>query len=914
MSFVMDEVKKRITIGILAHVDAGKTTLSEALLAASGAIAKAGRVDNGDSFLDTDAQEKQRGITIFSGEARFRAGETEVILVDTPGHVDFSAEMERTLSILDYAVLVISGRELIQGHTMTIWKLLKHHEIPVFIFVNKMDLEGTDQKQAMEALKAALDDGCICFGTGGSGDEEDAAGLPDPEELAMCDERLLDVYLAGGTLPEDLIVQAIARRKVFPCWFGSALRQQGIGNLLRGLDRYTKAAPAEKEFSAKVYRITRDRKGNRLTHMKILGGRIAVRDVIRTGAEQGAEEKIHQIRICSGDRFETVDTARAGQLIAVTGLENTSAGQGLGTRFGETEQAVLQPVLVYSMILEEDANVPQIMQQMRQLEEEDPQLHVRWNEKLQEIQVLLMGEIQLEILQQVIEERFGFRPAFDEGSIEYRETIREPVRGAGHFEPLRHYAEVHLLLEPLPAGSGLEFVSGCSTDVLDTNWQRLIMTHLSEREHTGVLVGAPITDMRITIEGGRAHLKHTEGGDFRQATYRAIRQALRKARRDGVLQLLEPWYDFQIELPRSQAGRAMADVQKMGGSFETEESQAGSAGEDMMLLKGQAPVQEMRGYASQVASYTRGYGHFTCSFRGFAPCHNAQEVMEGSGYDPDSDIDNPADSVFCSHGAGRTIPWYESDEMMHAAPGRERSTENAPEDDWEHAPGENGTPGTGGSGSRHESDTAAMDKELDRIFQRTISKNKKDKPIVRKAARTIEAPKAPMKTKPAEVLPEYLLVDGYNIIFAWEELRELSRISIDGAREALIDILADYQAFRQCDVIAVFDAYKVRGGKEHTEKHGDVTVVFTAEAETADTYIERATYEMKKKCRVRVATSDRLEQMIILGNDAFRISATEFLEEVSDVQERIREILREHRRQIDREYQNRIDLPLQKSE
>ncbi|MBQ9014721.1 MAG: TetM/TetW/TetO/TetS family tetracycline resistance ribosomal protection protein [Firmicutes bacterium] len=864
--------KKRITIGILAHVDAGKTTLSEAMLAVSGVIPKAGRVDNGDSFLDTDVQERKRGITIFSGQAQIQTEGTELILVDTPGHVDFSAEMERTLSILDAAVLVISGRQLVQGHTLTIWKLLQKHHIPVFIFVNKMDLEGTDPGMAMDGVKSALDDSCVRFDGG-----------PDPEELAMCDERLLDRFLAGEELPRSEIITAISRRRIFPVWFGSALHQAGVRELLAGLDAYTRTPVYEDSFRAKVFRITRDDKGTRLTHMKITGGRISVRDLIRTSASE-EEEKIHQIRIYSGQRFETAETAQAGQLVAVAGLQHTEAGQGLGTLLGFHEKAMLQPVLIYRLILPEGSNVPLVLQQLRQLQEEDPQLHIRWIEPLQEIQIRLMGEIQLEILRQLLWDRFGIEAAFDEGRIEYRETILEPVRGAGHFEPLRHYAEVHLRMEPLPQGSGLEFVSGCSSDDLDTNWQRLIMTHLTEREHPGVLTGAPITDMRITIEGGRAHLKHTEGGDFRQATCRAVRQGLRKAK----CRLLEPWYEFTIELPGQQIGRAMADIQRMGGSFQTEET----AGGEMIRIRGNAPVRQMRGYAAEVASYTKGYGHFSCSFSGFAPCQNEAEVIAASGYDPDRDIEHPADSVFCSHGAGRNVPWDEADEMMHVRVGARE--EALPE----HAPAT-----AGGSLS------AADDKELNRIFEKTYGSKSETRP--RRPARVIEAaPRKVRPPKPVQPLPEILLVDGYNIIFAWEELRELSKISIDAARQALIEILQNYQGFRRCEVIAVFDAYKVKGGTEHTEKHGNVTVVFTAEAETADTYIERASYQMKRKFHVRVATSDRLEQMIILGNDAFRVSASELQAEVSQINDQIREILQAHQRQSQQENKNRIVLPL----
>lgn len=884
------QTKKRITIGILAHVDAGKTTLSEALLVGSGTLAKAGRVDHGDSFLDTNAQERRRGITIFSGEAVMQAGRTELILVDTPGHVDFSAEMERTLQILDYAVLVISGRELVQGHTLTIWKLLKSRGIPVFLFVNKMDLDGTSREQAAEVLKAELDEGCVVFGSGeGEGVEE---AFPDPEELAMCDEVLLDHFLAEEELPEEQIIRAIARRRIFPVWFGSALRQEGTGALLSGLDRYTMAPPAKEAFSARVYRISRDRKGARLTHMKILGGTLSVRDQIRTSAVEGTEEKITQIRVLAGERFEMIEKAEAGQVVAVSGLEHTAAGQGLGTLLGQDGQALLQPVLTYGMILPEGANIPLILQQMRQLEEEDPTLHVRWNEQLQQIQIRLMGEIQLEILQEMIRERFGFEAIFDEGRTEFRETITEPVRGAGHFEPLRHYAEVHLLMEPLPEGSGIVACSACSSDVLDTNWQRLILTHLAEREHPGTLMGAPITDMRITIEGGRAHLKHTEGGDFRQATYRAIRQGLRKALAGGSMRLLEPWYDVTLELPRPQLGRAMADIQKMGGTIEAGEEPGSSVAEDLVVLRGRAPVRRMRGYAAEVASYTKGYGHLFCSFCGFSACQEEEALLQECGYDPDRDMDNPADSVFCSHGAGRIVPWDEADEMMHVTVGKEETGPAAAE----HAP-------AGGSMG------AASDKELNRIFERTYGKRREERP--RKPARLIEAePIRPRKTKPAEVLPEYLLVDGYNIIFAWEQLRELSKTSIDAAREALIEILNNYQGFRKCETIVVFDAYRVKGGREHTERHGNVTVVFTKEAETADTYIERASYEMKKKYRVRVATSDRLEQMIILGNDAFRVSASEFQAEVEETGERIRQILEDQRRMSEKENKGRIVLPL----
>ncbi len=894
---------KRITIGILAHVDAGKTTLSEAILAESGYLRRAGRVDHGDTFFDTDEQERARGITIFSSQAVFHAGETEVFLVDTPGHTDLSAEMERTLAVLDYAVLVVSGKELIQGHTLTIWRLLQRHAIPVFVFVNKMDLDGTDEEKAMQALRASLDANCVRFsgaagqtadGLSGAAGETEDAPYPDPEELAVCDEHLLDSFLAGEELQDSAIASAVSRRKVFPCYFGAALKQRGVGSLLDGLDRFTRNAPAGKEFAARVFRITRDSKGERLTHLKILGGSLRVREPLIT-SEDGEEEKIHQIRICSGESYETADAAEPGMLAAVTGPSRTFAGQGLGSLLGQNTQAVLQPALTWKMILPEDVSVPLAMQQLRELEEEDPQIHIRWNEKLQEIQVRLMGEIQLEILRNLITQRYGFSPRFDEGKIEYRETILRPVRGAGHFEPLRHYAEVHLLLEPLPEGSGLEFASSCSSDELDTNWQRLILTHLKEREHPGVLTGSPVTDMRITIEGGRAHPKHTEGGDFRQATYRALRQALRKAE----CRLLEPWYEFTLELPRAQAGRAMADIQRMSGILRIDESSGGD--QETAFLQGRAPVSEMRGYGAEAASYTRGYGHLSCTFGGFFPCHREEEAILESGYDPDSDPDNPADSIFCTHGAGRSVPWNIADEYMHVDVRKEREEAGPRETEFRT-----------GYGGKSSSSAAVSDKELARIFERTYGTPKEKKPT--SPARVIESEEFRRRPKQAsprtENLQEYLLVDGYNIIFAWEELRELSKTSIDAAREALISILSNYQGYRGCEVIVVFDAYRVKGGVRHTERFGNVTVVFTGEAETADTYIERTTYEIGKKYHVRVATSDRLEQMIILGNNAFRVPADEFRTEVEQVDEQIRSELEQAVRENRRDWKNGINLPL----
>ncbi len=934
--------RKRITVGILAHVDAGKTTLSEALLYEAGRLAKPGRVDHGDAFLDTDIQEKERGITIFSKQAQLDHGSTDIMLMDTPGHVDFSGEMERILSVLDYAILVISGKELVQGHTLTVWSLLQQHGIPTFLFVNKMDLEGTDQETALEQLRTRLDEGCVLFeetdadtkaGTGvkagadtpakagrGSADAgaanagaayadtaEGSAPAADPEELAMCDEDILTAYLEEERIPEELIRIAIRKRRVFPCCFGSALKMEGTGAFLRCLDKWTVGYEApEGSFSARVFKITRDEKGVRLTHMKILSGRLSARDGLPVaGGPEEVREKVHQIRIYSGEKYEAVSTADAGSICAVTGPETTFAGQLIsedGIQEADTQR--LQPVLRYSVEIPENISPHTALQQMRQLEEEDPLLHVQWSEEYQEIQVSLMGEIQQEILSRQIRQRFGYEPAFSEGKVEYRETIAAPVRGAGHFEPLRHYAEVHLRLDPLPAGSGLKLASDCSSDDLDTNWQRLIMTHLTEREYPGVLTGSAITDMQITIEGGRAHLKHTEGGDFRQATGRAVRQALRKS--EPVL--LEPWYDVTIEVPDQNFGRVLSDIRKMGGTAEEVNavgaSGSGAAG-GMRVLSGSAPVSGMRSWQKEFAAFTRGFGSLTCTFGGYRKCHNSDEVIEAIGYDPDRDTDNPADSVFCSHGAGRIIPWDEADEHMHV-----KITDKSAGASEEEVPA-GGSMRPAGAGTPYSGSSAGgafqQDRELQRIFERTYGV-RNERP--RRPARTV-APEHPKreKTRPAEVLPECLLVDGYNIIFAWEELRELAERSIDGAREALIEIMANYQGWRGCGVIVVFDAYKVKGGTEHIEEHGDLKVVYTKEAETADTYIERTTYRIGKKYHVRVATSDRLEQMIILGNDAFRVSARDLKAEIEEADELIAGLLQDRRRQSDRDFRRRLTLP-----
>ena len=859
---------KKLVIGILAHVDAGKTTLSEAMLYTSGAVRSLGRVDHQDAFLDTDSQERARGITIFSKQAEFEFGNMKVQLLDTPGHVDFSTEMERTLSVLDYAFLVISGKDGVQGHTSTLWKLLKKYNIPTFLFINKMDLDGTVKEDLMFELKMTLDDGCIDFTELDSKDEE----------IAMCDENLLDEYLETGHVDRSKIDPEIRARKIFPCFFGSALKLNGVTEFLQGVELFTENNDYDNQFGARVFKITRDNQGNRLTHLKVTGGRLQVKD-------EFDDEKINQIRFYSGTKFQTKEWAQAGEICAVTGLNKTFAGQGLGLE-KEKQDALLKPVLIYGIMLSPEQDVHQAYLKLRQLEEEDPELHIVWNQQLKEIQIQLMGEVQLEIYQNIIKERFGMEVEFTTGRISYKETIAAPVTGAGHFEPLRHYAEVHLLLEPGRPGTGMVFDSACSLDTFDLNWQRLIMTHLSEREHPGVLTGSPITDMKITLLNGKAHLKHTEGGDFRQATYRAIRQGLRKA--ESVL--LEPWYEYRLEVPTEMIGRAMADIQKMGGSFEPPVTHGENS-----VITGKAPVSEMKDYPLEVTSYTKGYGRLMCNVCGYEPCHNQEEAVAAVGYNPDDDIENPADSVFCEHGAGYNVKWFEADEHMHVSNGY---VEDAGELRPAAAVARTASKYTG---------TLAEDKELDRIFERTFGTGKKDKKMAPK--KPIEAVTKVYKPKFQPSLPEYLLVDGYNIIFAWEELKELANVNLDAAREALIEVLNNYQGYKKCNIIAVFDAYKVKGGVRRHEKHGNVDVVFTKEAETADTYIERTTHEMKGKYMVRVATSDRLEQMIITGNDAFKISAKEFKAEIEKANSEIEAFLTEYNRKVRLENRNTIKIP-----
>ena len=850
---------KNICIGILAHVDAGKTTLSEALLYRAGAIRRLGRVDHQDAFLDTDAMERQRGITIFSKQAVLELGSVRVTLLDTPGHVDFSAEMERTLQVLDCAVLVISGTDGVQGHTRTLWELLERYHVPTFLFINKMDLAGTDRDALLAHLKEKLDGGCVDFG-----DSETLA-----EEAAVLDEAVLERYLETGEVSNAALSALIAERKLFPCYFGSALRVEGVDALLSGVERYAPRPVYPADFGAKVFKITRDSQGARLTHLKLTGGTLRVKDVL-TGREGDTlwQEKADQLRLYSGAKFQSLDEAEAGAVVAVTGLSHTFPGQGLGAE-PDWAGAVLQPVLTYRVELSDGTDPHTALQKLRQLEEEDPQLHLVWSGG--DIHIQLMGEVQMEILQRLIRERLGMEVSFGAGTVCYRETIANAVEGIGHFEPLRHYAEVHLLLEPGEPGSGVTVASVCPTDELNLNWQRLILTHLLEKEHCGVLTGAPVTDIKLTLLTGRAHEKHTEGGDFRQATYRAVRQGLMQA--ENVL--LEPWYRFRLELPAEQVGRAMTDLQRMNGEVELPET----IGEDAVLT-GRAPVAGLRDYGREVAVYTRGRGRLSCTPAGYFPCAEADSVIAAIGYDPERDTENPADSVFCSHGAGVIVPWFEVCDHAQVESGWQPKSA-APE------------PETSGPKQRTVSayaGTIEQDRELQAIFERTYGTVKRREFIPPKAPRRPIADTSEEKRrelKRAFSGEEYLLVDGYNIIFAWDELNKIAAENLDAARKQLCELLCNYQGYRKCRVILVFDAYKVKGGLGSVEKYHNITIVYTREAETADAYIERATYEIGRQHRVRVATSDGPEQVIILGHGALRLSASAFHEEMAEVQKQI---------------------------
>lgn len=857
--------KKHCCIGVLAHVDAGKTTLSEGLLYIGGAVRKLGRVDHGNAFLDTEALERERGITIFSKQARLDVGDTQVTLLDTPGHVDFSAEMERTLRVLDCAILVISGTDGVQSHTETLWRLLERYQVPVVLFVNKMDLAGAEKETLMEQLQQRLDGGCVDF------------SLPDAardEGVAMGSEEALEQYLETGTVAPELTGNLIAQRKIFPCWFGSALKLEGVEEFLTGVAKYVFPPDYPQKFGARVFKISRDTQGSRLTWMKITGGTLKAKTVLSgTSGGESWSEKADQLRIYSGIKFRTVEEAAAGEIVAVTGLTRTAPGMGFGWE-AQQDKPVLEPVLTYQLVLPEGVDPHTALPKLKQLEEEDPMLRLVWDGRWKQIHVQLMGQIQLEVLQRQIADRFGMDVSFDTGSIVYKETIANAVVGMGHFEPLRHYAEVHLLMEPGPRGSGVEIASVCSTDQLDLNWQRLILTHVLEREHRGVLTGSGLTDVKITLVAGKAHLKHTEGGDFRQATYRAIRQGLMQAQ--SVL--LEPFYDFRLELPTENVGRAMTDIQGMGGTVETPETVG-----ELTVLTGYAPVEQLRDYWQQVTAYTRGRGRISCTVRGYEPCQKQEQVIEQIGYEPERDVEHPADSVFCSHGSGDIIPWNQVHQYMHLSSGMVLGNEEEKKADA----------AVGGGRRRNAGGSLEQDKELLEIFERTYGKvERKAFEPQRKPARTQLSEKYNIREQYSG--PEYLLVDGYNIIFAWEELSDLAKQDVAAARGVLMDILANYRGFRKCELILVFDAYKVKGNPGSVEKYNDIYVVYTKEAETADTYIEKATYDLSRHHRVRVATSDGLEQMIILGHGAMRVSARTFKAEVEQAQGQIQQMLRQH--------------------
>ena len=856
---------ENIVMGILAHVDAGKTTLSEGMLYLSGTVRKLGRVDHKDAFLDTYFLERDRGITIFSKQAVFSLGNRRINLLDTPGHVDFSAEMERTLQVLDYAVLVISGADGVQGHTETLWKLLKLYEIPTFIFINKMDQPGTDRESLLTELKERLDEGCIVFGKG--------KNVESLEEIAMTDEAVLDYFMEHETVRNEDICRLIRERKIFPCYFGSALKLDGVQELLAGFEEYMKPFDGKKEFGARVFKISRDDKGERLTFLKVTGGKLVVKMPINK------EEKINQIRIYSGAKYEAVNEVEAGGVCAVTGLSSSYIGQGLGVEKG-TAAPFLEPVLTYQMILPEGADTTKVLRELKQLEEEEPLLNIVWNPALEEIHVQLMGDVQTEILKTMIAERFHLDVEFGTGKIVYKETIKSPVVGVGHYEPLRHYAEVHLKMEPLEAGSGLVFDTDCSEDVLDRNWQRLILTHLQEREHPGVLTGAPITDMKITIVAGRAHLKHTEGGDFRQATYRAVRQGLKSA--ESLL--LEPWYSFVLEVPSEQIGRAMSDIGQMNGSFEGPEAEDKQG---MVRLTGTAPASEMRDYQREVWAYTKGCGRITLTLKGYEPCHNAEEVIEEIGYDSERDVDNPTGSVFCAHGAGFLVKWDEVPEYMHIKEDFLAEKPGIEQEEVMAVQMGNHCNYSGGYSFSYDDDP-----ELLTIMEREFGSKQKERDRYSSYRKqTVSTPvRHTTVIKENEPKKEYLLVDGYNIIFAWEELNELAKASIDAARNKLMDILSNYQGFIGCTLILVFDAYKVKGNQGEVQKYHNIYVVYTKEAETADQYIEKTTHEIGRKYKVTVATSDALEQVIVMGQGAYRISARDFYEEVERTEKQIREI------------------------
>lgn len=846
---------KKITLGILAHVDSGKTTLSEAFLYATGKIRKLGRVDHKNAFLDNFDLEKQRGITIFSKQAELEYADTKITLLDTPGHVDFSAEMERTLQVLDYAVLVVSGSEGVQGHTETLWKLLNKYNIPTFIFVNKIDMPGTNKEFALTNIRNKFGDGVIDLSV-----EE-----KDMEAIAVCDEDVLEMYMESGEISDETIADLVYERKLFPCYFGSALKNEGIDKLLDGINRYSFEPVYHEEFGAKVFKIVKEN-GVRLTYLKITGGFIKVKDIL-SGITDGNQwsEKINDIRVYSGEKFKSISEADAGCICAISGLNNTYPGQGLGFEM-QSESPNLQPVLSYRIIIPENVNINQAYKMLKELEEEDPTLNLKWNEETKEIIANVMGPIQIQVLKHIIKERFDMDVEFGTGSILYKETINNIVEGVGHFEPLKHYAEVHLLMEPGQLGSGITFESNLNESLLSRNWQKLIMTHLAEKEHKGVLTGSPITDIHFTLVAGKAHLKHTEGGDFREATYRAIRQGLKKA--ESVL--LEPYYNFTLKIPSENIGRAMTDIDQMSGNINQPETEG-----EMSVITGFAPATTIGDYINTVNEYTHGTGTLSLDYKGYGPCHNSEEIIAEKAYDSEADIANPTGSVFCSHGAGFVVPWDQVEQYMHV----KTDSKNGEMYDIENVP-------VIRSASNTYRDSYATDKELEEIFEKTFGPIKRKKYNEKKVRQYSENKQ---KVTHKKVLPQCLLVDGYNIVFAWDELKEIAKTNIDGARDRLLDIMCNYQGYKGNTVIVVFDAYNVKKHAETVSKYHNIYVVYTKEAETADMYIAKTTHKLANKFQVTVATSDALEQLIIMGHGALRMSAFNFKEEVDNVNKAISE-------------------------
>ncbi len=882
---------KYISMGFLAHVDAGKTTLSEAVLYRAGSIRRLGRVDHQDAFLDTEGMEKERGITIFSKQAVFSLGDKKVTLLDTPGHADFSPEMERTLQVLDYAVLLISAADGVTGQVSLLWKLLKKHAIPTFLFINKMDQAGADRERLLADLQRELDSRCFDFNQELS-----------QEDLALCDEDVMEAYLEGQTIGREEIGEMFRRRRIFPCYFGSALKLQGIDDLLEGIDTYMTEPVRPQTFGARVFKISRDGQGNRLTWVKMSGGQLPVKSLLSGGSGETAwKEKVDQVRIYSGSAYELIQEAKAGMVCALTGLSHTHLGEGLGGETGEI-RGIMAPVLTYELQLAEGADRNRVLQCLRQLEEEEPMLHVTREDQTGELSVQMMGQVQMEILQRQLEDRFGLKVSFGQSSIVYRETIRRPVEGVGHFEPLRHYAEVHLLLEPGEAGSGLQFATACREDDLDRNWQRLILSHLQEKQHRGVLTGSQLTDMKITLLAGRAHTKHTEGGDFRQATYRALRQGLMMA--ENIL--LEPVYDFRLELPAEYLGRALSDLQRMGGSTEAPDRDGERA-----LVKGRIPAASLGNYQEELTGYSRGQGKIVCTLRGYEPCHNTEEVVAKRHYRPEEDTENPSASVFCSHGAGTVIPWDQVRNHMHLDSGwrpmeqTEESREGICQEDKKHEAKRQGSrfpekeESQGGSWKEESARIRTGEKELQEIFERTFpSASRQTASRSTRAASFRETAASPGRESvdgrsSAQPKREYLLVDGYNMIFAWEELKALAAVNLASARDRLMDILSNYQGCRPCTLILVFDAYKVPGGWGQVMKYHNIYVVYTKEAETADQYIEKTVHKIGRGPTVTVATSDALEQVIILGGGALRLSAKGLLEEIQSAAREMRQIYSE---------------------